>query len=185
MEIIMPFESEKMLSNTFLESPFIYDFVDSLVYPTIACKELKGLFGVPDIVFVNLSHSRTEVFRSFAFELKLANWKRALIQAYKYQSFADYSFVVLDKQNLHLALTNIESFINANVGLISVDTLGFTNIHFYPKNSTPYAEAVKIKFHKMILEKFNSYSPDFDDTEIFQTPYQASDCSSFHSVCLD
>ena len=68
----MTFASERQLFEKTITSPFLPNFVDSLVYPTFACIEPKGLFGIPDLVIANVEQAddNLEIMRSFAFELK-------------------------------------------------------------------------------------------------------------------
>jgi hypothetical protein len=153
MELNIGFTTETSLFLEFFNSPFTKNFVDSSFYPTIGISELEGLFGIPDLVIANLeiTNDQLNVYRTFAFEMKLSNWKRALIQAYKYQAFADYSFVVIDQSKVHLALRNIERFYLSNIGLISVNTNSFITVHYFPKESKPYTDWLKDKFDKIIL----------------------------------
>jgi hypothetical protein len=51
-------------------------------------------------------------------EAKLSNWRRALAQAYRHQTFAARSWVLLDAARAGGALKNIEKFKRLNVGLI-------------------------------------------------------------------
>ena len=42
------------------------------------------------------------------------------MQAYRYASFADYSFVVLDEAYVHRAVAGLNQFKRSNIGLLSV-----------------------------------------------------------------
>ena len=53
-------------------------------------------------------------------ELKLADWRRALCQAYVNQAFAGSAFVALDEVFVHRA--DLESFRQLGVGLMQVGT---------------------------------------------------------------
>lgn len=158
----MSFLTEAQLFQKVIESSFLKNFVDSLVYPTIAYIEPRGLFGIPDLVIANLSNSDMDyqVIRSFAFEMKLSNWQRALVQAYKYRAFANFSFVVLDRSSLKPALKQIDRFVLSNIGLISVDNSGFLSVHYFPKHDDPYAQPLIQKLESMIPHEdiFNSRS---------------------------
>ncbi|HAS87942.1 MAG TPA: hypothetical protein DCS48_01340 [Desulfovibrio sp.] len=77
---------------------------------------------------------RPEVGMSLAIEAKLKNWKQALNQARRYKRFAQYSYVLLDKQYSTPAEANIEVFKQHNVGLISMNGLT-AEIHFAPKRN--------------------------------------------------
>ena len=68
---------------------------------------------------------------SVAVEAKLKHWKQALNQARRYQRFAQYSYVLLDKQYSAPAEANLEIFKQHNVGLISMNGYKAT-IHYSP-----------------------------------------------------
>ena len=55
-----------------------------------------------------------------AIELKLANWRRALHQAFRMQRSVDYSWVVLDHAHVAPAIRNVEHFRELGVGLASL-----------------------------------------------------------------
>lgn len=159
----MAFVSELSLSNQVLNSHFISEFVDAHVYPTIAMIEPKGLFGIPDLVVANINDSKDEpcILKTYAFEMKLSNWQRALVQAYKYQAFVNLSFVIMDKAFVDRALKQIDKFRLSNIGLISVDQKGFFCVHHFPNNEDPYSTVQKNKFEQMIMKNklfFSNYS---------------------------
>ena len=58
-------------------------------------KEWQGLFGIPDYVCFSKLDTGIKVV---SFELKLKNWRGAMIQAFRYRSFSDYSYVVLPEE---------------------------------------------------------------------------------------
>lgn len=99
--------------------------------------EAEGLFGIPDLVLFN--------GRVIAIEYKLSNWKRALVQAYRYRSFAEESYVFLDKSYIHRAKKNIEDFKLSNIGLSSVDIDGNIEIIFQPESRAPYTKSLNDK----------------------------------------
>lgn len=79
-------------------------------------KECQGLFGIPD--FVCFSKLDTGI-KVVSFELKLKNWKGAMIQAFRYRSFSDYSYVVLPEETASKAFNHIELFKKYGIGLVS------------------------------------------------------------------
>lgn len=149
----MPFKTEKLLFEIALTSPFIQNMVDSLVYTTFACIEPQGLFGIPDLVVANIEYNHTgpRICRSFAFEMKLSNWKRALIQAYRYLAFSNYSFVVIDRSSQKPAIDHIQEFALSNIGLMSVDRSGFFSLHYFPKFNKPYSYNLECKLTELLL----------------------------------
>lgn len=104
--------------------------------------ELGGFFGIPDVImaFGKLNTSGKKIIRTHAFELKLKNWKRALMQAYRYSAFSHYSYVVLDYAHAQSALTHIDMFQRSNIGLATLDITGKIIVHNMPKFQKPYSE---------------------------------------------
>lgn len=112
--------------------------------------EIGNIFGIPDIIIAKLVNGKT--IRTCAIELKLANWRRALEQAFKYRSFADYSFVVLDNSKISSALNNISEFSNRNIGLIGLDINGKIFDYSIPKMKAPYSPVLLCKMNELIEE---------------------------------
>lgn len=92
-------------------------------------QEPKGLFGIPDVIIFNGN--------VVSIEYKLKNWKQAIKQAYRYQSFSYETYVVLDIDYVEVAKKNIDMFIKFNIGLGAVDS---ESIEFYykPKKKKPF-----------------------------------------------
>jgi hypothetical protein len=135
------FSSEKEMTRAFLESP---QFDVSIRYVDWSMSqefEAPGLFGVPDILiaFGKAIPSGQKIIHTYAFELKIRNWRRALAQAYRYSAFAHFSTVVLDQAYVHLALANLGLFERANIGLLSVDTERNVNWHYRSEFRSPYS----------------------------------------------
>lgn len=70
-----------------------------------------------------------------AVEAKLQDWRRGLVQAYRYRQFASESWVLLDASRAGLAASNERSFRAAGVGLASFSTDGKLYIHVPAENS--------------------------------------------------
>jgi hypothetical protein len=153
----MEFCSEKCLTETVLQNSFFEDLVDSDLFPTKTIFEPKGLFGIPDIVVINFEiyPDNKKVARSFAFELKIRKWQRALIQAYKYLAFSNFSYVILDHSYINPAIKNIDLFRKANVGLISVDFSGIFYSHYTPSYSEPYNTDLENKFKNIVTQNIS------------------------------
>ncbi|WPC42836.1 hypothetical protein [Clostridium sp. JS66] len=99
-------------------------------------QEPKGLFGIPDVIIFN--------GKVVSIEYKLKNWKQAMKQAYRYQSFSYETYVVLDMEYAHIAKKNIDMFKKFNIGLGAVDN---ETIKFYykPKKKKPFNNALSEK----------------------------------------
>jgi len=134
------FKSEQELSRVFSAKQCIRKAFRFSQWDFWETKEMEGLFGVPDhiAVFWKRDKCGRRTIRTIAFEMKREKWRKAIVQAYRYASFANYSFVVLDHAFVHRA--KIEVFKQANIGLLSVDTRGNFFYHFRPKYRRPYSE---------------------------------------------
>lgn len=105
-------------------------------------QEPKGLFGIPDVIIFN--------GKVVSIEYKLKNWKQAIKQAYRYQSFSYETYVVLDMEYADVAKKNIDMFKKFNIGLGAVDN---ETIEFYykPKKKKPFSN----KLSEKALELFS------------------------------
>ncbi len=111
-------------------------------YGNTYLKEHQGLFGVPDFVF----YAKQQKEISFiSFELKLKNWKRAAMQAFRYKSFSNVSYVVIGIGSTKGALNNIDFFKKYNIGLASFSSNNYFEILFKPEINKPYSENLKQK----------------------------------------
>ncbi|MBM4309499.1 MAG: hypothetical protein FJ119_00915 [Deltaproteobacteria bacterium] len=73
-----------------------------------------------------------------AFELKISNWRKALMQAHRYRYFANVSIVVLPDEALHTASRFIETFKTIKVGLWGFSQgSGSIKQLYTPRPSTP------------------------------------------------
>ena len=136
------FRTEKELSHIFSPEACIRSQFGYSGWHSWEGDELEGLFGIPDhiAIFWKKDSLNRRIVRTFAFEMKRDHWKRALIQAYRYASFADYSFVVLDHVYVHRAIAGISNFTRANIGLLSVRPDGEVIWHFRPRHKAPYSK---------------------------------------------
>jgi hypothetical protein len=78
-------------------------------------KKLIGITSTKELY--SRRYNKTKII---AFEAKLKNWKKALMQARNYLSYADESYVVLPSAYAKPAIDSIESFIASGVGLVIV-----------------------------------------------------------------
>lgn len=62
-------------------------------------------------------------------EAKLRDWKKALTQAYRYKTFSNQSWVLLDEAHISPALKSTNSFKNYGVGLASFSSQGELRIY--------------------------------------------------------
>lgn len=98
--------------------------------------EPNGLFGIPDIMIKNK--------KVISIEAKLKNWKRALVQAYKYRCFSEKSYVFMDNDYIGAPLENISEFKKFNIGLAGVSNQKI-EIYYEPQEMQPFSEELYIK----------------------------------------
>lgn len=103
-----------------------------------------------DCLFSFVSRYEISFKKSIAFEMKLKNWKRALMQAYRYKWFADYAFVVLDDFYVTPALKNINLFKLYNVGLVSINKTEVYR-HYNPPKAKPIDQNMRILLSETVL----------------------------------
>jgi hypothetical protein len=126
-------------------------------------REVRGLFGVPDLVVASVHSHGSEVLRSIAFEMKLSDWRRGLAQAFRYRAFARRVFLVLDEAHMEPALANSARFIRANVGLIGLNCdRGFT-IYHQPSDEAPYSERLSRSFEQLVCAQVARRKRHSDD----------------------
>jgi hypothetical protein len=107
-----PFQTERELTHVILRSPEFQTAFGFKDWTKWQRQEVEGIFGIPDLVvsYAKEDFLGRKLIRSFAFEIKRANWARALVQAFRYASFAHYSYVIMDAYYVHRALQHIEQF---------------------------------------------------------------------------
>jgi hypothetical protein len=88
-----------------------------------------------------------------SYEAKLKNWKRALWQACRYKTFSNESWVVLDCINEKPAIKNIQSFVDFNIGLVSVSKNGSVNVYYQPKEEQHQSDIALWKANALIARK--------------------------------
>jgi hypothetical protein len=147
------FRSEAALTSVFLKSLNQLPLILRRPSSVILRKEVPGLFGIPDVLLAFLPQSSSGVrLRAVGFEVKLKNWRRALIQAYRYAAFCELSFVVLDETAATKPLENIDFFIRSNIGLITLSPSSDLDIRFFPRPQPPYCPVTRSKLEKLITE---------------------------------
>ncbi len=93
----------------------------------IALKRLKLVSETPNETYFLSSHWREPKAEVWAFELKLANWKRALYQSCQSLAFADRSIVVFPMDRELLINANIERFKRMGIGVLLFDAESLTH----------------------------------------------------------
>lgn len=143
--------SLKRGESNFLRA-FERSYLDSLKERGVVMLDfaLSG-FGVPDLLWIAWSHhrhgggtalsieglrERLQKRRLVAFEMKLKDWRRALMQAHRYRYFSDKAVVVLPEKVADLAQQGMDLFRQLEVGLWSFDPKsGRIQMRFDPKGT--------------------------------------------------
>jgi hypothetical protein len=151
----MPFLDENQLVETALRRLPLREWLGQpAAEPIYRQRELRGLFGVPDVVVACLVRQEPrQRLRSIAFEMKLSDWKRGLAQAFRYRSFACECYVVLDQTRIGPALDHTEHFVRANVGLIGIHShRGFT-VHHRPHYEPPFCRDLAKALEAIVMKR--------------------------------
>lgn len=122
-------------------------------------------YGIADLIAINWQSVRTARILSpedferrgrptiKAFELKLNNWRQALMQANRYRFFAHVPIVVLPTRNQKAALKYIETFRLLRVGLWSFDVDQKKIIrHYTPRSQRPLDTRQKTRAIRLVAK---------------------------------
>lgn len=71
-----------------------------------------------DIITINKRIDKEPLGINISIEVKVKDWKTGLIQAQRYLSFSDYSYVALPEQNIKYVKS--ENFFGTGIGLLSI-----------------------------------------------------------------
>jgi len=95
-----------------------------------------------------------------AIEVKISDWENGLYQAWRYNNFAEKSFLAIYRP--YSGKVNVNEFVNNNVGLIIFDESGFDIIH-QPKTNrfrqNTYEAGVREKIWSNCLSNAQSVCP--------------------------
>jgi hypothetical protein len=105
-------------------------------------KEFRGLFGRPDFLFYYSEEGEQKVI---CFELKLKNWKIAMIQAFRYKSFSNSAYVVMPKTDIKSKKFSLDEFKKYDIGLAEFDSESNFKIVHKPKSQRPYSQQLSNK----------------------------------------
>jgi predicted transcriptional regulator len=114
--------------------------------------------------YTSAKQYRIAVGTSVAIEAKLKHWKQALNQARRYQRFAQYSYVLLDKQYSAPAEANIEIFKQHNIGLISMNGYSST-IHHSPVQAVVSKNSYFYKLNEAVYDYFKATYGCFGESD--------------------
>jgi len=130
--------------------------------------DLPG-YGIPDLIWISwhsdlnsadataLSYEalrrRLAKRRLSAFEIKVSDWRKALLQAQRYRYFADRSLVVVPILVAQKAKEYLDVFKRSRVGLWGVDVKSSRIVKYYtPIGTSALSAAAKTKLAARILK---------------------------------
>lgn len=122
-------------------------------------------YGIADLVAVawrqktapgkNRAASHATDFRGArirAFEIKLSDWRRGMVQAHRYRYFADVAILVLPEERCASALPYMDTFRKIHVGLWGYDAAsGRILAHYTPRPSVPLAPKYRAHAFQQVL----------------------------------
>jgi NCAIR mutase (PurE)-related protein len=147
----MAFATEKEMVETAILSDSLCNAIDvDFGWNTLV--EPRGLFGIPDLVFteVGFAEGRICCAQTTAIEAKLRNWRKALIQAFRYRSFANSSYVLIDSAHSRAAIANLAKFVRAKIGLLSIDEEGVVTVLHRATSEIPYCNQTAETFRMLV-----------------------------------
>lgn len=109
-------------------------------------KEWRGLFGIPDYVCFEKKDNDISVV---SFELKLTDWRTAIIQAFRYRSFSNKVYVVMPEDTVNRAVAHTDKFDQYGIGLASF-TSGRLTVLVNAKAFEPYSQNLREKVDKRV-----------------------------------
>jgi hypothetical protein len=143
----MEFKSEKEMAELFTQ--FLQSSIKENNSNIEVLEEVKGLFGIPDCILIENNNKSMDYIISL--ELKLKNWKSALKQAFKYRSFSNESYVVMDEVSIKSVLKRVDLFIKSNIGLASFNKNIEFKVYYNPKKSKPFLNMFYKKIKNYLL----------------------------------
>ena len=165
------FNSEAVMARKF--KIFLDSWASSSGFSVI--NELPRVLGIPD--YLLFRSNKKSITYAIAIELKRNNWRRGLLQAFKYKIFTNESYVVIDDHYLRPALKNAPVFRKANVGLASFSTDSKFYIHITPNPSRPFSEEYAGVMARVVSDltkkKPTSLSPLFANEALQRHPFNS------------
>jgi len=107
-----------------------------------------------DAIKLNNKEKASSIFSSSvirAFELKMTNWRKALMQAHRYKYFANVSIVILPPEILKTASRFLDTFKSVKIGLWGFNARNNRIIQLYtPRPSKPFVIQYKLRAMKLV-----------------------------------
>lgn len=131
-------------------------------------------FGISDLVAVSWYNNQPQVLNKNldidellelrptirAFEVKLNNWRKGLMQAHRYSFFADVSILVVPSHKLHLVKKYIDTFSSLRVGLWGYNEFSSSITKVYtPRPKQPYSKEHRRRVVKQVISTAMQFQP--------------------------
>jgi hypothetical protein len=110
-------------------------------------------YGIADMVVIQMG----DTCKVVAFEFKLKDWKRGMIQAYRYSYFANKSILVLPSESIEAAKAKADAFVEMGIGLWEYNQSEkiineiYTPASDLPKNASAHSRALQLLNGKLNL----------------------------------
>lgn len=137
----MSYPTEYKMSRDF--ESFLKEKIGGTYY-----KEWDGLFGIPDYVCFEKKERSINVV---SFELKLKDWKTAIIQAFRYRSFSNKVYVVMPEDTVKRAMAHTDQFDRYGIGLASFNSGKFT-VLVDAQSFEPYSHHLREIVDKRVMK---------------------------------
>lgn len=109
-------------------------------------KEWQGLFGIPDYVCFE---KKDKYINVVSFELKLTDWRTAIIQAFRYRSFSNKVYVVMPEDTVKRAVAHTDQFDQYGIGLASFAS-GKLTVLVDARAYEPYSQDLREKVNNRV-----------------------------------
>lgn len=113
---------------------------------------VQGL-GIADFLWIEKNNKAPRIL---AFELKLKNWQKGMMQAYRYSFFSDESYLVVPDKTAGIILDRLDHFREMNIGLIGFeeDTHRFT-VYQLPEKKCYASHTARSRALKNLVSNYN------------------------------
>lgn len=121
--------------------------------------EVPAPGGIPDLVM--FAYRRRQLYYVVTIEFKLRDWRRALRQAFRHRNYVNEAYVVLDGAHAAAAIEQMSLFVEANVGLATVDRAEKVEICHIPEPALPFCPNYARSVARQLLARNRGGTGDF------------------------
>lgn len=113
--------------------------------------------GKKENCWVKIKQPKIPTNKIIAIEAKLKDWKRAIKQAYRYQDFANESWVLMEEKHIKPAINNLARFRRLNIGLSSISFDGKIRVVNEPESRNPRSSISSWHANTRIAQTINAH----------------------------